>query len=36
MGCIAVIDTETNWSNQVMSVGVVIADGRTFKIKNHL
>ena len=32
MGCIAVIDTETNWSNQVMSVGVVIADDRTFKI----
>ena len=27
----AVIDTETNWSNQVMSIGVVIAEADTFK-----
>ena len=26
----AVIDTETNWSNQVMSIGTVIADADTF------
>lgn len=28
--CFAVIDTETNWYNQVMSIGIVAADGRTF------
>lgn len=28
---IAVIDTETNWHNQVMSVGVAIADAKSFK-----
>ena len=28
----AVIDTETNWADQVMSVGTVIADGHTFEI----
>ncbi len=27
----AVIDTETNWIDQVMSVGIVIADDRTFE-----
>lgn len=26
----AVIDTETNWSDQVMSIGVVITDAKTF------
>ena len=30
MGYFAVIDTETNWSDQVMSIGTVIADGDTF------
>lgn len=28
----AVIDTETNWVDQVMSIGTVIADGTTFEI----
>ena len=28
---IAVIDTETNWANQVMSIGTVIADAKTFR-----
>ncbi|WP_242840769.1 hypothetical protein [Butyrivibrio proteoclasticus] len=28
---IAVIDTETNWLDQVMSIGVAIADSKTFK-----
>ncbi len=27
---IAVIDTETNWADQVMSIGTVIADAKTF------
>lgn len=31
MGNFAVIDTETNWANQVMSIGTVIADRDTFK-----
>ncbi len=30
MGKFAVIDTETNWSDQVMSIGTVIADAVTF------
>lgn len=30
MGYFAVIDTETNWANQVMSIGTVIADADTF------
>ena len=30
MGYFAVIDTETNWANQVMSIGIVIADMDTF------
>ena len=29
-GSIAVIDTETNWNNQVMSLGIAVADGKTF------
>lgn len=28
----AVIDTETNWNNELMSIGTVIADCETFKI----
>ena len=31
MGNFAVIDTETNWIDQVMSIGVVVADMDTFK-----
>ena len=31
MGKFAVIDTETNWANQVMSIGTVIADADTFE-----
>ncbi len=30
-GCIAVIDTETTWRNQVMSIGTVIANAETFE-----
>lgn len=30
MGTFAVIDTETNWNDQVMSIGTVIADADTF------
>lgn len=30
MGNFAVIDTETNWADQVMSIGTVIADADTF------
>ena len=30
MGYFAVIDTETNWADQVMSIGTVIAGGDTF------
>ncbi len=39
MGYFAVIDTETNWGNQVMSIGTVIADGNTFQpvaVKYHV
>ena len=35
----AVIDTETNWSDQVMSIGTVIADAHTFQsidVKYHV
>ena len=32
MGCFAVIDTETNWIDQVMSIGTVIADCDSFRI----
>ena len=31
MSFIAVIDTETNWEDRVMSVGTVLADGDTFR-----
>ena len=31
MDYFAVIDTETNWNNEVMSIGVVIAEKNTFK-----
>ena len=31
MGNFAVVDTETNWVDQVMSIGVVIADMDTFR-----
>ncbi|WP_292184659.1 hypothetical protein [Butyrivibrio sp.] len=30
-GVIAVIDTETNWRDEVMSIGVALADSKTFK-----
>lgn len=30
---IIVIDTETNWNDEVMSIGIVIADGKNFNIK---
>ena len=32
MGKFAVIDTETNWADQVMSIGTVVADEDTFEI----
>ena len=32
MGYFALIDTETNWEDQVMSIGTVIADNDTFRI----
>ena len=32
MGKFAVIDTETNWADQVMSIGTVIADVDTFEL----
>ncbi len=28
---IAVIDTETNWADQVMSIGIVVANGETYE-----
>lgn len=31
MGKFAVIDTETNWSDRVMSIGAVVADADTFQ-----
>lgn len=39
MGNIAVIDTETNWSGQVMSIGTVVADADTLapiEMKYHI
>lgn len=33
MGTFAVIDTETNWADQVMSIGCCIADSDTFALK---
>lgn len=32
MGRFAVIDTETNWHDRVMSIGIVIADTDTFRL----
>lgn len=32
MGYFAVIDTETNWADQVMSIGTVIADCHSFQV----
>ncbi len=32
--CIAVIDTETNWRDEVMSIGVAVADEKTFKCQD--
>ena len=32
MGYFAVIDTETNWADQVMSIGTVIADDTSFAV----
>jgi len=32
MGKFAVVDTETNWADQVMSIGTVIADADTFEL----
>ncbi len=34
MDSFAVIDTETNWADQVMSIGTVIADADTFEIQD--
>ena len=31
MAKFAVIDTETNWADRVMSIGIVIADADTFR-----
>ena len=39
MGHFAIIDTETNWADQVMSIGTVIADSHSFKavaVKYHV
>ena len=39
MGKVAVIDTETNWADQVMSIGTIIADEVTFApvaVKYHI
>ena len=39
MGKFAVIDTETNWADQVMSIGTVIANSDTFQpmeMKYHI
>lgn len=34
-GNIAVIDTETNYGDKIMSIGVVIAEGKTFKVQDE-
>lgn len=31
---IAVIDTETNWRDEVMSIGIAVADAKTFKCQD--
>lgn len=33
---IAVIDTETNWYNRVMSIGVLIANYEDYSVKEEL
>lgn len=33
INCFAVIDTETNWDNDVMSIGIAIADSQSFELK---
>ena len=35
MGKFAVIDTETNWADQVMSIGTVIADENTLQVLEY-
>ena len=30
----AVLDTETTWTDKVMSIGIAIADGKTKKLKD--
>lgn len=32
MGRFAVIDTETTWGDEVMSIGTVVADSETFEV----
>ena len=34
MSRIVVIDTETTWTDEVMSIGAVIADGRDFSVND--
>ena len=36
MGLFAVIDTETNWRDQVMSIGTVVADSDSFAIVDQM
>lgn len=36
MGYFAVLDTETNWHNEVMSIGVVVAEENTYKKMDDL
>jgi hypothetical protein len=33
-GTIAVIDTETNWRDEVMSIGIALADEKSFELKD--
>ena len=35
MGNIAVIDTETNWADAVMSIGTVVADSENFTLADQ-
>lgn len=32
MGCFAVLDTETNWKDEVMSIGIVLADCASMRV----
>ena len=34
MGKIAIIDTETNWDDEVMSIGIALADDYDFELKD--